>query len=79
MRIKYILVCCIFIFTFLFYSFQYTDLSNPLLRSFDNFWLSFADKVMIGRYKFVSLKIKVKLLEWALGLSFSLSGTDKMK
>ena len=44
---------------FLLYSFEYTDLSNPLLRSFANFWLSFADKMTTGKHNFVPLLVKI--------------------
>ena len=40
---------------FVLYSFQYTDPSNPLLRSFDSFWLSLTTS---GLYNFVSLIVK---------------------
>ena len=58
----------IFILTVL-YSFQQTNISNPLLRSFDSFWLSLADKVTTGTYNFVSLIVKIILQELALALS----------
>ena len=48
---------------FVFYSFQYTDLSNPLLRNFDRFLSSFADRVMTRTYSFLSLIVKIILLE----------------
>ena len=47
-----------FVSLFVLYSFQYTDLSNPLLRSFDSFCLSFVDNVTAGTYNFVSLIVK---------------------
>ena len=57
---KYLYSFVVFRFLlFVLYSFQYTDLSNPLLRSFDSFWLSFADKVTTGKYNFVSLIVKI--------------------
>ena len=55
--------------------FQSNGLSEPLLRSFDSFWLSFADKVTAGWYNFVSLIVKIILLELAFVLS--LPATDK--
>ena len=54
---------------FVLYPFQYTDLSNCLIRSFNSFWLSFADKVTTGNYNFVSLIVKIILLELASSLS----------
>ena len=54
---------------FLFYSFQYTDLWNSLLRYFDSFWLPFADRKTTGTNNFVSLIVKVTLLELVLSLS----------
>ena len=51
------------------YSFQCTDLSNPLLRSFNSFWLSFADKVMTGTRNFVSLIVKTISSELSSALS----------
>ena len=50
--------------------FQYTDLSNPLLRSFDDFCLPFADKVTIGTCNFVSCIVKITLLELPSLLTF---------
>ena len=43
-------------------SFQQTDLSNPLLRNFDSFRLSLAEKTTTGTNNFVSLIVKVILL-----------------
>ena len=51
------------------YSFQHIEPSNPLLRSFESFWLSFTDKVKKGTYNFASLIVKVILLELASALS----------
>ena len=43
---KYLYSSVVFLVSlFVLCSFQYTDLSNPLLKSFDSFLLSFADKV----------------------------------
>ena len=53
---------------FILYSFQYTDISSPLLRSFDRFLLSFADKVTAETYWFVSLIVKI-ILELASSFS----------
>ena len=67
---KYLYSFVIFLFSFfLLNSFQLTGLSNNLLRSFDGFWLCPADKVTGGLYNFVSLIMKIKLLELALTLS----------
>ena len=63
---------CLWYFLFslcVLYSFQYTDLSNTLLRSFDSFWLSFADRMTEGTYNFVSFIEKIILLQLALVLS----------
>ena len=60
-----------------FYSFQYADLSNPLLRRFESFRLSFPDKVTRGTYNFVSFVAKITLVE--LGSSLLLSFADKAK
>ena len=54
---------------FALYSFQYTNLSNPLLKRFDSFWLSFADTMTFGTYNFVSLIVKKILSSLALALS----------
>ena len=54
---------------YVFYLFQYTYLSNHLLRSFGRFSLSFADKVTTGTYNFVSLIVKIILLELVSSLS----------
>ena len=48
-----------------------SDASNFFLRSFYSFWLSLADKVTTGTYNFVSLIIKMILLELASLLSTS--------
>ena len=40
-----------------------------MLRGFDNFLLSLADKVTTGRYNFVSLIVKVVLVELVFALS----------
>ena len=53
---------------FVLYSFQWTDLSNPLLKNVDSFWLSLADKVITGTYILLSLIVKIMLL----GLAFVL-------
>ena len=67
---KYLNLYVIFLFSFfVLYSLQQTDLSNPLLRSFDNLLLSFADKVTTVTYNFVSSAVKIMLL----GLTFVLS------
>ena len=58
-------------------SFQLTDLSNPLLRCFDSFWLSLVDKVTTGTYNFVSLIVKIMLLSSLLPLALSAPATDK--
>ena len=51
---KYLNSFVVFLFSlFALYSFK-SDLSNPLLRSFDNFLLSLVDKVTTGTYNFVS-------------------------
>ena len=48
-----------------------------MLRSFDNTWLSLADKVTMGRYNFVSLLAFVLSLpaadkiQWFIHLSFN--------
>ena len=60
---------------FVWYLFQYNDLSNPLLKSFDSFWLFFADKVTTWTYSFLSLIVKILLLD--LASSFSLPIADK--
>ena len=65
---------------FILYSFQKTDPSNPLLRRFDSFWLSLADKVTTGTYIFVSLMVKIILLTLASSLIlFLLPDADKMQ
>ena len=68
----------VFLFSlFFFYLFQYSDLSNLLLRSFDSFWLSFVDTVKKGTYNFVSLIVKIILL--GLTPSLSLATADKIQ
>ena len=59
----YTFVAFLFSF-FVLYPLQYTDLSNSLIRSFNSFWLSFT-----GNYNFVSLIVKIILLELASSLS----------
>ena len=54
---------------FVLYSFQYIDLPNPLLRSFNNFWLSFADNMTTGTYNFESLIVKIISSSLVLTLS----------
>ena len=54
---------------FILYSFPCNDHSNPLLRSFDSFWLFFADYVTTGTYNFVPLIVKIILLKSPLTLS----------
>ena len=67
---KYLYFIVVFLFSlFVFYLFQLTDLSNLLLRSFDNFWLSFAYKVIAGTYNFPPLIVKIILLSLPLVLS----------
>ena len=46
-----------------------SDFSNPFLRSFGSFWLSFANKITAGTYNFVTLILKIKLLGLTLVLS----------
>ena len=60
---------------FVFYSFQYKDLSNSLLRSFNNFWFSFSNEVTTWTYNFVSMVVKTTLLE--LASIFSVPSTNK--
>ena len=60
---------CILLSLFVLYLFQQTDLSITLLKSFDNFLLSFADKVTTRTYNVVSLILKIILLELASLLS----------
>ena len=77
---KYLYSFVVFLFSlFVLYSFQETDLSNALLRSFDNFWLSLADKVTVGTYNFVSLIVKILLLACSLPLTLSLPFAEKMQ
>ena len=67
---KYLYLFVVFLFSLsVLYSFQKTDLSNPLLKAFDSFWLSFADKVTTWTYNFVSLIVKVILPGLPLVLS----------
>ena len=74
---KYLYSFFVFLFSlFDLYSFQETDLSNSLLRSFDNSWLSFANKVTTWTYNLVSFKVKVILLEYLL-LKLSAPAADK--
>ena len=47
---------------------------NPLLRSFNNFWFSLADKVTRGTYNFVPLIVKITLLALSLPLSLPFPG-----
>ena len=64
--------------SFVLYSFQWFDFSNPLLRSFDNLWLSLAYKVTPETYNFVSLIVKIILLASLSPLtSFSVPAPDK--
>ena len=71
-----ILVCHdVFILTFCFIFIPIHRSFNPLLRRFDSFWLSFADKMTIEIYNFVSLIVKVILLK--LASLFSLPFADK--
>ena len=70
-----IFICCASNLTFCFIFIAY--LLNTLLRNFDNFWLSFVNEVTRGTYNFVSLIVKIILLESALVLSFSLPRIDK--
>ena len=64
-------------------SFQQTDLSNPLLRSYDSFWFSLADNVTTGTYKFESLIVEIILLPLKLSLTLPLTlsapAADKTK
>ena len=60
---------------FALYLFKFTDLLDPLLRRFHSFWLSFAHKVTTGSNNFVSLIVKIILLELASSLSAPV--TDK--
>ena len=67
---KYLYSFVVFLFAFfVLYSFQYADLSDSLLRSFNSFWTSFADNVTIGTVCVVSLVVKIILLELASPLS----------
>ena len=50
-----------FLSLFVLHSFQYTDLSDPLLKGFDSFYSSFANKVTTGTYSFVYLIAKIIL------------------
>ena len=49
--------------------FQCSDLSNPLLRTFDSFCLSFVHKVTAGTCDFVFWMVKIILLELESSLS----------
>ena len=67
---KYLYSFPVFLFSlFVLYSFQYIDLPNPLLRSFDNFWLSIADNMTTGTYNFESLIVKIISSSLVLTLS----------
>ena len=68
MKYLYSFVIC-FILLFALYSFQCNYLLNPLLRSFNSFPLSFADKVTTGTYDFLFLIVKIKLSELASSFS----------
>ena len=64
---RYLYSLAIFLVSlFVLYSFQKTDLPNPLLRIFYNFWLYFADKVTTETNNFVSFIVKIILLEFVL-------------
>ena len=60
-----ILICLFSLFVLFLFQYTYTDLSNSLLRSFDNFWLSFAVKMTTGIYDFVYFTVKKLFLELA--------------
>ena len=71
---KNLFTCRIFILILVLYSFQYNDLSNSLLVSFDKFWLFFSGKVTTGVYNSVSLIEKSISLGSSLVVSSSLLG-----
>ena len=50
---------------------------KPLLRSFDSFWLSLADKVTTGTYNFASFIVKILLLSSKLPWALSVPATEK--
>ena len=60
---------CLFILTFCFIIIPMNWSFKSFLRSFDNFWLFFAEKVITRAYNFVSLIVKLILLELTLSLS----------
>ena len=61
-----------FLFSYLvLHSLQYTSLSNPWLKSFDSFWLSFADNVTAKTHTFESLVTKIILSGSASVLSLT--------
>ena len=62
---------------FALYSFQKTDLSNPLLRSFDSVLLFLVDTVTTGTYNFGPLVVKIIKLLLALPLTLSTPTADK--
>ena len=80
---KYLNSSVVFLFSlFVLYSFQQTDLSNPLLWTFNNVWFYLADRFTTGTCNFVSLIVKVillPLLSLSLWLRLSLRAADKTK
>ena len=48
-----------------------------MLRSFDNFWLSLADKVTTEIYDFVYLIVKIILISFLLLITFSIPAADR--
>ena len=57
-------------------------MSNPLLKSFGNVWLSLADTVTTGTYIFLSLIVKIillPLLSLTLSLTLSLPFAEKTR
>ena len=68
LHILYSFVKFVFSF-FVLYSLQYIDLSNVLLRSFDIFYLCFADHGTAGTYNFLPLIVKIISLDLAPSLS----------
>ena len=60
----------VFLFSFfILYSFQYADLSNPLLRSANSYWFSLVDNMTTGTSNYLSLIVKILLVQLALLLS----------
>ena len=60
-----ILICLFSLFVLFLFQYTYTDLSNSLLRSFDNFWLPFAVEMTKGICECVYFTVKTIFLELA--------------